>query len=113
MEGIKRTLSQDQLDEIETNGLRCPVCRSLDLRWESKLAAVRIGFNEAVWKCNRCHALILLGGQFADDGKIEELVSGFYREDLQTKEQKEVYEAWNTIHRITNCQGSKLKTICE
>jgi hypothetical protein len=68
-------------------------------------------------KCNQCHALIYRGIQYTGDeedlDEVGELVNVLYREDLQTKEQKELDEAWKTIHRITNRQGSKSKILCE
>jgi hypothetical protein len=108
--GIKRSLYQDQLNEIKKNGLRCPVCKSEDLQWGDELDNDRTGLDEALWKCNQCHALILLGGRFKDDGKDEdgELVHVFYREDLETKE---LNEAWPDIMRIIDSPGVKIESI--
>ena len=64
--GIKRSLYQDQLNEIKKNGLHCPVCRSEDLQWENEME-VRTDLEEVVWTCNHCHAFIILGVRFKNE----------------------------------------------
>ena len=109
--GIKRTLYQDQLNEIKKSYMLCPVCRGWDLRWQDQAVPDQIGLCESVLTCSDCHALILLGGRFKDDGKDEdgELVHVFYREDLETKE---LNEAWPDIMRIIESPGVKIESIC-
>ena len=114
--GMKRALSGKQLDEIRKDYWRCPVCRGKDLEEKVGLHPNLLGMNESVLACRKCHALILLGLLYTRDANDDtwiELMYVLYREDLQTKEQKELDEAWNTIHRITNRQGSKSNIICE
>ena len=115
--GMKKALSGKQLDEIRKQYRRCPVCTGRDLEWKVNLHPNLVGMNETVLVCRKCHALILLGVLYTRDANEDEcwdeLMYVLYREDLQTKEQKELDEAWNTIHRITNRQGSKSKIICE
>ena len=115
--GMKKTLPGKQLDEIrnEFEG-HCPVCKGRDLEWKVNLHPNLVGMNETVLACRKCHALILTGTLYtrdANDDTWTELMYVLYREDLQMKEQKELDEAWNTIHRITNRQGSKSRIICE
>jgi hypothetical protein len=116
--GLKKALSGDQLNEIKNNYWQCPVCRSRgkNLEWKVDWHPGYIGPNEAVLSCRQCHALILLGILLtvdAEGDEWEELIYVLYREDLHMKEQKELDEAWNTIHRITNRQGSKSNILCE
>ena len=114
--GMKKALSGKQLNEIRKEYRRCPVCKGWDLEWKVYLHPNIMGINESVLACRKCHALILLGLLYTRDANGDtwiELMYVLYREDLQTKEQKELDEAWNTIHRITNRQGSKSKIICE
>lgn len=116
--GMKKALSGKELDAIRNRYERyCPVCKGSDLERKVDLHPNLVGMNETVLACRKCHALILLGVLYArdadDDECWSELMYVLYREDLQTKEQKELDEAWNTIHRITNRQGSKSKILCE
>ena len=118
--GMKKILSRKQLDEIRNQYRRyCPVCKGKDLLEEKVgLHPNLLGINESVLACRKCHALILIGTKYRrddndPDNRWVELMYVLYREDLQTKEQKELDEAWNTIHRITSRQGSKSKIICE
>jgi len=115
--GMKKALSRKQLDEIRNQYERyCPVCKGRDLEWKVSLHPNFLGINESVLSCRKCHALILLGLLYTRDANDDtwiELMYVLYREDLQTKEQKELDKAWNTIYRITNRQGSKSKIICE
>jgi len=116
--GMKKTLPGKQLDEIrnEFEG-HCPVCKGRDLEWKVNLHPNLVGMNETVLACRKCHALILLAVLYTRDADEDEcwpeLMYVLYREDLQTKEQKELDEAWKTILRITNRQGSKSRIICE
>jgi hypothetical protein len=116
--GMKKALSGKQLDEIRNQYERYgPVCKGRDLEWKVNLHPNLVGINELVLACCKCHALILLGVLYTRDANDDEcwaeLMYVLYREDLQTKEQKELDEAWNTIHRITNRRGSKSKISCE
>jgi len=96
--GIKRTLYRNQLSEMQKNGLTCPVCINRDLRrliiWFDDLGP---GLKQILWECKQCRALILLELRFTtgDKDEIGKLLSGSYREDLQTK--KELDRAWSTI----------------
>ena len=113
--GIKRTLYQDQLNEIKQNGLRCPVCGGVDLRRQGWCEDPKPKLQELCLKCNQCHALIYCGLQYTGDDEdldeVGELVHVFYREDLQTK--KELNEARNTICRIIKSKEARSKISCE
>ena len=115
--GMKKALSREQLNEIGIHYWHCPVCKGTDLEVKVGLHPNLVGMNEWVLACRKCHALILLGLLYARDADEDEcwheLMYVLYREDLQTKEQKELDAAWKTIHRITNRQGSKSKLLCE
>ncbi|HVP79515.1 MAG TPA: hypothetical protein VMV04_16640 [Thermodesulfobacteriota bacterium] len=113
--GIKRTLYQDQLNEMKLNGLHCPVCKGKDLRSQGFLLDPQPKLQEFCLKCNQCHALIYRGKQYIGDeedlDEVGELVHVFYREDLQTK--KELNEARNTICRIIKSKEARSKILCE
>ena len=114
---MKKALSGKELDKIRNKyNWYCPVCEGSDLETKIYLHPNLLGMNESVLACRKCHALILIGTLYtrdANDDTWTELMYVLYREDLQTKEQKELDEAWKTILRITNRQGSKSRIICE
>ena len=102
--GMKRTLCQEQLDDMRRSDLYCPVCKGKDLRWLCGCTEEHLypGLHEEACECKQCRALILFKLRFtsSDKDEVGQLEGASYREDLQRK--KELNEAWNIICRIIN-----------
>jgi Zn finger protein HypA/HybF involved in hydrogenase expression len=107
--GIRRTVYQDQLNEMNKNDLYCPACRSEDLQYQGEQLDFRDKLPKSIWICNDCNALIIPAMRYSyDENDVEaKIVYCFYREDLQTKELNEV---WPDILRIIDSPGVKIKS---
>ena len=107
--GIRRTVYQDQLNEMNKNDLYCPACRSEDLQYQGEQLDFRDKLPKSIWICNDCNALIIPAMRYSyDENDVDaKIVYCFYREDLQTKELNEV---WPDILRIIDSPGVKIKS---